>query len=152
MEVLIAVTLLSLLDAGHDVRDAPGADGFREDGQQADGEPPRGGSAAAAGAGTAGADSGGGAVRGRRPGPEVRVLPGRTDQIMRWSRTFSLQEAWRGQPQILELFVIPGENGEGVRLVVNEIPYTGPVGAGTAVPGLRADPQTGVTFPALPAA
>src|SRR5437870_4671801 len=33
---------------------------------------------------------------------------------MRLISTFSLQEAWRGQPQILELFVIPGDNG-GVR-------------------------------------
>jgi general secretion pathway protein J len=47
-------------------------------------------------------------------------------QSMRLVSTFSLDEAWRGRPKILELFVIPGENGEGVRLVVNEIPYTGP--------------------------
>jgi hypothetical protein len=44
--------------------------------------------------------------------------------------TFSLQQGWRGQPQILQLFVIPGEEGQGVRLVVNEIPYTGTRGAG----------------------
>jgi len=43
--------------------------------------------------------------------------------------TFSLQQGWRGQPQILQLFVIPGEDS-GVRLVVNEIPYTGARGAG----------------------
>jgi len=43
--------------------------------------------------------------------------------------TFSLQQGWRGQPQILQLFVIPGEES-GVRLVVNEIPYTGARGAG----------------------
>jgi prepilin-type N-terminal cleavage/methylation domain-containing protein len=41
--------------------------------------------------------------------------------------TFSLQMGWRGQPQILQVFVIPGK--EGVRLVVNEYPYTGPIGA-----------------------
>jgi general secretion pathway protein J len=46
-------------------------------------------------------------------------------QSMRLVSAFSLDGAWRGQPKILELFVIPGENGEGVRLVVNEIPYTG---------------------------
>ena len=28
---------------------------------------------------------------------------------MRWSRSFSLQGAWRGRPQILEIFVIPGD-------------------------------------------
>jgi general secretion pathway protein J len=43
--------------------------------------------------------------------------------------TFSLQEGWRGRTQILEIFVIPGEE-RGVRLVVNEIPYTGSIGAG----------------------
>jgi general secretion pathway protein J len=48
---------------------------------------------------------------------------------------FSLQQGWRGQPQILELFVVPGENQRGVRLVVNEIPYTGPLGAGQLCTG-----------------
>ena len=51
-------------------------------------------------------------------------------EIMRLVSTFSLQGAWRGQPQILEIFVIPGAEGRGVRLVVNEIPYRGPVAAG----------------------
>src|SRR5215831_2035116 len=50
--------------------------------------------------------------------------------VMRLVSTFSLQQAWRGQPQILELFVIPGEDGKGVRLVVNELPYAGPLAAG----------------------
>ena len=49
---------------------------------------------------------------------------------MRLVSTFSLQGAWRGQPQILEIFVIPGAQG-GVRLVVNEIPYQGPLAAGS---------------------
>ena len=59
---------------------------------------------------------------------------------MRLVSTFSLQQAWRGQPQILELFVIPGEDGNGVRLVVNEIPYAGPSGGRSAVPGDGARP------------
>jgi hypothetical protein len=42
---------------------------------------------------------------------------------------FSLQEGWRGQPQILQIFVIPGDDND-VRLVVNELPYTGASGAG----------------------
>ena len=46
-------------------------------------------------------------------------------QVIRLVSAFSLQQAWRGQPQILEMFVIPGEIA-GYRLVVNEIPYTGP--------------------------
>ena len=51
-------------------------------------------------------------------------------QVMRLVSSFSLQQAWRGHPQVLEVFVIPGEDGRGVRLVVNEIPYTGAEGVG----------------------
>jgi hypothetical protein len=65
---------------------------------------------------------------------------------MRLVSLFSLQEAWRGQPQILELFVIPGENGRGVRLVVNELPYQGPLSAARLCVGRSPDPLTG--FPA----
>src|SRR5580700_8681125 len=53
-------------------------------------------------------------------------------QSMRLVSTYSLQEAWRGQPRILELQVIPGDQGRGVRLIVNEIPYSGPMSAGQA--------------------
>ncbi len=49
---------------------------------------------------------------------------------MRLVSTYSLQEAARGMPRILELQVIPGEAGRGVRLVVNENLYTGPASAG----------------------
>ncbi|HEY1240197.1 MAG TPA: type II secretion system protein [Bryobacteraceae bacterium] len=54
--------------------------------------------------------------------------------------TFSLQEGWRGKPQILEIFVIPGED-RGVRLVVNELPYTGSLSAGRFC---RVSPQNGL--------
>lgn len=67
-------------------------------------------------------------------------------QTMRLVSTFSLQQGWRGQPQILELFVIPGEEGRGVRLVVNEIPYTGPAGTARLCMGRTPDPQTGGNF------
>jgi hypothetical protein len=66
-------------------------------------------------------------------------------QTMRLVSTFSLQQGWRGQPQILELFVIPGEDDRGVRLVVNEIPYT-PDGAARLCTGRSQDPQTGGTY------
>src|ERR1017187_10542027 len=56
-------------------------------------------------------------------------------EIMRLVSTFSLQGAWRGQAQILEIFVIPGAEGNGVRLVVNEIPYQGPLAAGRLCTG-----------------
>jgi hypothetical protein len=68
-------------------------------------------------------------------------------QTMRLVSTFSLQQGWRGQPQILEFFVIPGEDGRGVRLVVNEIPYTGPVGTARLCTGRALDPLTGAVFP-----
>jgi prepilin-type N-terminal cleavage/methylation domain-containing protein len=51
------------------------------------------------------------------------------ESAMRLVSSFSLQGAWRGQPQILELSVVPVENGPGVRLIVNEILYTGPASA-----------------------
>jgi general secretion pathway protein J len=59
-------------------------------------------------------------------------------QAMRLVSAFSLEEAWRGRPKVLELFVIPGENGEGVRLVVNEMPYNGPA---TVIPYCSGTPQ-----------
>jgi len=63
-------------------------------------------------------------------GPMIRTpfFQGEPD-VLRLVSTFSLQQGWRGQPQVLEMFVIPGEP-KGVRLVVNENLYTGPVGAG----------------------
>jgi general secretion pathway protein J len=52
-------------------------------------------------------------------------------QTMRFVSTYSLSEASRGYPRILEFQVIPGENGQGVRLIVNELWYTGPRSAGS---------------------
>lgn len=69
-------------------------------------------------------------------GAKAPFFQGQPD-TMRLVSTFSLDGAWRGRPQILEIFVIPGANGRGVRLVVNEIPYTGPVGAGRFCLGIN---------------
>ena len=55
--------------------------------------------------------------------------------------TFSLRQGWRGQPQLLQLFVIPSDQG-GVRLVVNEIPYTGARGAAQYCSGIINVPNT----------
>ena len=68
------------------------------------------------------ADCGGG-LEG--PGTKAQFFQG-DPEVMRFVSAFSLQGAWRGRPQILEIFVIPGSDGAGVRLVVNEIPYLGP--------------------------
>jgi prepilin-type N-terminal cleavage/methylation domain-containing protein len=51
-------------------------------------------------------------------------------QAMRLVSTYSLQGASRGLAQILEIFVEPADSGNGVRLLVNEIPYGGPMAAG----------------------
>jgi prepilin-type N-terminal cleavage/methylation domain-containing protein len=67
---------------------------------------------------------------------------------MRLVSTFSLEEGARGRPQILEIFVIPGESG-GVRLVVNEIPYSGPLSAGRFCTGIGGDPMTGQPAPSF---
>lgn len=61
-------------------------------------------------------------------------------QTMRFLSSFSLNEASRGYPRILEYQVIPGENGEGVRLIVNEHLYAGPTSTGRLCLGMRPDP------------
>ena len=60
-------------------------------------------------------------------------------QSMRFASTFSLHEGARGAPMILEYQVIPGENGVGVRLVVNERIYTGARGAGQTCSGMQTE-------------
>jgi hypothetical protein len=72
-------------------------------------------------------------------------------QTMRLVSTFSLQQGWRGRPQMLGLMVIPGEDGKGVRLVVNELPYTGPKAAGALCTGASMNPAIGkMVFRFLP--
>jgi prepilin-type N-terminal cleavage/methylation domain-containing protein len=60
-------------------------------------------------------------------------------QTMRFVTSYSLQDAWRGRPQIAALQVIPGEDGQGVRLIVNETPYTGAVQAGQTIASIQPD-------------
>jgi hypothetical protein len=76
-------------------------------------------------------------------GVKVPFFEGR-ERSMRFVSSYSLQEAARGLPQILEFQVIPGENGSGVRLVVNENLYTGPRSAGAFCLGPGTDPELGV--------
>src|SRR6185312_11992589 len=65
-------------------------------------------------------------------------------QTMRFVSSYSLQDAWRGRPQIVALQVIPGADGRGVRLIVNETPYTGPEQAGQMITSI--DPDSTVNF------
>jgi len=68
-------------------------------------------------------------------------------QSMRLISTYSLQEAWRGRPYVDEFQVIPGADGAGVRLIVNEIPFTSPLMAGLSCEGMAPDPESGQSMP-----
>jgi hypothetical protein len=59
---------------------------------------------------------------------------------MRFVTSYSLEDAWRGRPRIAVMQVIRGEDDQGVRLIVNEIPYTGPEQAGQEIIGIDQDP------------
>ncbi len=56
-------------------------------------------------------------------------------QTMRFVTVHSLEQGSRGVPRLVELTVIPGEGGKGVRLVMNERPYPGPYAAGMLIMG-----------------
>ncbi len=62
------------------------------------------------------------------PGPAVPMFVG-TPENLRAVSSFSIAEGARGRPQILEYQVAPSPNG-GLRLFVNEHPFTGPASAG----------------------
>ena len=59
------------------------------------------------------------------------------EQSMRFVTSYSLEDGWRGRPRIAALQVIPGEKNQGVRLIVNETPYTGPEQAGLEILGIE---------------
>lgn len=72
---------------------------------------------------------------GGEGGPKVAVFSGQMNSLTMVS-AYSLQEAWRGRPQMLQFFTIPGEEG-GMRLVVNEVPFTGSKFAGQTCQGME---------------
>ena len=84
----------------------------------------------------------------RAEGPPNRIAFFQGEaQSMRLASAYSLQQGARGMPMILEYQVIPGENGLGVRLVVNERWYTGPRATGSLCAGMVPDPLTGTPAP-----
>jgi hypothetical protein len=85
-------------------------------------------------------------MAGGQTGPRLSFFQGEA-QTMRLASTYSLHEGARGAPMILEFQVIPGEDNQGVRLVVNEQWYTGPRGAGMLCIGLGPDAVTGRQSP-----
>jgi prepilin-type N-terminal cleavage/methylation domain-containing protein len=80
------------------------------------------------------------------PGPAIPFFQGEPES-MRFVSSYSLQEGARGYPHIVEFQVIPGEKGQGVRLVMNERLYTGPVSTGFFCLGLAPDPESGLAAP-----
>jgi hypothetical protein len=70
-------------------------------------------------------------------------------QTMRFVTTYSLTDAWRGRPQIAAFQVIPGDQGRGVRLIVNETPFAGPVQAGEMISGVEPGAPPSF-FPVIP--
>ncbi len=78
-------------------------------------------------------------VQGGMPVMFFQGLPG----VARFATTYSIQGGARGRPQIVELFVAPRPEG-GVRLLANEIPYTGPEGAGFLCQPPPRDPAEGI--------
>ncbi|MGH9661358.1 MAG: hypothetical protein ACRD96_22620 [Bryobacteraceae bacterium] len=80
------------------------------------------------------------------PGGPVTVVPffqGEPDSL-RFVSGYSLEEGARGYPRVVELHIIPGEGGRGVRLIVNEHLYSGPLSAGATCLGPAPDPLLGV--------
>lgn len=71
-------------------------------------------------------------------------------QTMRFISSYSLNDSARGLPQLLEYQVIPGERGEGVRLVVDENVYAGPLSARPFCTGTHVDEALGVSVPTFP--
>lgn len=68
-----------------------------------------------------------------QPVPFVQWEP----SSMRFVTSYSLQDAFRGRPQIAALQVIPGDGGIGYRLIVDETPYTGQAQTGQLVTGIE---------------
>lgn len=75
-------------------------------------------------------------------GPNGLTIPffqGEPD-TMRFVSTYSLGQASRGFPMILEFHVIPADRGSGVRLIVNESVYAGPSSTGRFCATMQPNP------------
>jgi hypothetical protein len=143
LEVLIAVTLLSVLSVGMmlamrigisalwrtdqrlmDNRRVAGAQRILE--QELEGLIPVMASCGGAGMGEG--------------GPKVSIFSGQTTTLTMVS-AFSIQQAWRGRPQVLQFFTAPSDRG-GMQLLVNETTYTGSKFGGLLCTTARPDGET----------
>jgi hypothetical protein len=70
--------------------------------------------------------------------------------FMRLVSSYSLAEAARGYPRLLEYMVVPGENGAGFRLVVNEPYYNGPATFQNICMGMAPLPNGGLALQLAP--
>lgn len=66
---------------------------------------------------------------GGAPGGPRMLFTGEAG-VLRFVTGYSLEGAVRGTPQLVELWVAPGDRGQGARLLMNEIPWRGAVGMG----------------------
>jgi hypothetical protein len=85
---------------------------------------------------------------GAAPAGRFAMFEGRPDS-MRFVSSYSLAEAGRGFPRLLEFQVIPGEQNRGVRLVVNERIYGGPFMLGSLCGGFLPN-EEGRPMPRFP--
>lgn len=79
-------------------------------------------------------------------GPEFSMFEGLPDE-MRFVSSYSLAEAARGYPRLLEFKVIPSDRDRGYRLVVDERIYGGPFMIGSLCSGMAPMPPQGNVMP-----
>jgi hypothetical protein len=79
-------------------------------------------------------------------GAQIPLFEGAPGE-MRIVSTYSLDQAGRGRARLLEFKVIPGDNDNGVRLVVNERLYTGSGSMTPVCVGLTSDAATSARLP-----
>ena len=65
---------------------------------------------------------------------------------MRFLTMHSLSGGARSSPHLVELAVVPRDDRQGLRLIVNEFPYLGPASLGVLILGRSSDPLSGATF------
>lgn len=152
LEVMIAVTLLSLVSAGILYTMKTGLKAMEVTSRQAQAHRRAANAQRILNGEIAGflpATAHCGATRaGDNGGAPVPFFQGQPS-VMRFVTTYSVRGAARGIPQVAILFVIPGEDGNGVRLVLNEVPYNGSVGLGFGcLP--PPDPELGFDIPRFP--
>lgn len=82
-------------------------------------------------------------------GAQATMLFDGTASSMRLVSRYSLEEAHRGYPRLLEYLVIPGAENRGVRLIVNETIYAGPSSIASLCVGVQPDGLAGFLRPRL---